>query len=64
MLERFYYLQNKHRSTSKKSARRNLKRWQSVQDPYLILFENCRCSWNRSFIFSTFSDFYCITPET
>jgi len=22
--------------------------WQSVQDPCRILFENCRCSWNRS----------------
>jgi len=22
--------------------------WQSVQDPCRIVFENCRCSWNRS----------------
>jgi len=22
--------------------------WQSVQDPCRTLFENCRCSWNRS----------------
>jgi len=22
--------------------------WQSVQDPCRIMFENCRCSWNRS----------------
>jgi len=21
--------------------------WQSVQDPCLIVFENCRCSWYR-----------------
>jgi len=28
MLEKFYYLQNKHRSTPKKSARRNLERCQ------------------------------------
>jgi len=22
--------------------------WQPAQDPCRILFENCRCSWNRS----------------
>jgi len=32
MLEKFYYLHC----------------WQSVQDPRRIVFENCRCSWNRS----------------
>jgi len=60
MSEKFHYYQNKDRSTPKNAwgrhrsdtklheetwnAARNLC-WQSAQDPCLIVFEICRCSW-------------------